>query len=77
MAWTYSDWITETTDALKLTALQNHIAEVSARIAEDMSSSPGSVSYGNLLGYLKHLQDQEQRIVQRSSAARFTRARMT
>lgn len=58
MAWTYSNWATETTAALRLTALRSHVAEVSAAMetrADSVSENGKSISRPQLQSYLDSL----------------------
>jgi hypothetical protein len=77
--WTYANWITQATSALKLTALDNHIAEVSEKIAADTSADGLAASHGTLQRYLEHLHKQrelwERRVSGSPSARRRVRGR--
>ena len=62
MAYTYHDWMTQTTDALRLTRLRQHIAEVSALVQPDVAAQGSSRSTGALQPYLADLYKQEERL---------------
>lgn len=59
MAWTYSDWVTQTTAASKLTRLRLHIQEVSDRITESMSADGVSHNAADIRQYLDSLKRDE------------------
>jgi len=56
MAWTYSNWITQSTAAAQLASLRLHVQEVSDKAASaDVAADGKSASYGNLTQYLQSL----------------------
>lgn len=56
--WTYSDWITQTSDATRLERLRLHIQEVSEQTME--SDTPGVARIGRVdESYLKRLMEAE------------------
>ena len=76
MAWTYGDYDSLESDAARLARLRLHIAEVRAVIGPDMSSAPGSVSFGSLTAYLNRLTDERTTLERRTQGATFVRTRV-
>lgn len=69
--WTYSDYITETSDSERLTKLRQHIHEVSERLSEELSGGGQAISTNNLSNYLKDLKAEEKELnVQVNQATR-------
>lgn len=56
MAWTYADYATQTTMTAKIARLDQHIAEVSAAVAADISSDGKSRSSQVLVTLLDQLE---------------------
>jgi hypothetical protein len=82
LAWTYSDWITQTTDSTRLTRLRLHIQEVSDKITQEVSSGGNSRSSSALQAYLADIRKEEKSLAAAVSGAsggvsraRFVRAR--
>jgi len=74
MAWTYSDYVTYAdTSVDRLDRLRLHIAEVSQEISNPQSSTGpdglGAEASHNLVEYLKTLQNEERRLVNRGNSA--------
>lgn len=72
MAWTSTDWISESTDALRLTALRLHIAEVSAAIenrADAVGKDGASLTRPQILQYLDTLLRERDRLEGKASRA--------
>lgn len=55
MAWTYSDWATKATVALRLERLNLHIQEVSDRIGNEQSGDGYSKGSGSLATLMQNL----------------------
>lgn len=62
MAWTYSNWITQTTRSSRLSVLRQHIQEVSDVIDARMSTGAGSFDPAELRAYRKELIDELTRL---------------
>lgn len=62
MAWSYSDWPTLSTTALKLARLNLHIAEVADRIGNERTAGEYSTGSGTLGGYMTTLLAQQARL---------------
>lgn len=86
MAWTYGDYETQTSDALRLSQLRLHIGEVNAQIHADYAAGGRSYNSAHLTTYLssvlmprlKELQSTADSGVDADSvrvSASFTRAR--
>lgn len=66
--WSYSDWITQTTDAARLERLRLHIQEVSEHVMS--SETPNVVKIGAVSDeYVRGLRAEEQRLTARAEAA--------
>jgi hypothetical protein len=64
MAWTYSHWVTVSTQASRVTTLRAHIDEVSQRVGQEVTADGKSVSSTAMQKYLDSLMkrlDQEER----------------
>lgn len=57
MAWTYSNYITQATDTLRQSVLEQHIQEVSDKITADVSGGGKSRQNHPLTEYLRMLLD--------------------
>lgn len=57
MAWTYSDYESQPTDAERLKRLRLHKAEVADQIAKDYSVAGRSVQTSHLVNYLSTIVD--------------------
>lgn len=55
MAWTYADWPSQTTPALRLTRLNLHITEVTQKIGNEIGGDGYSKGSGSLTTYLNGL----------------------
>ena len=53
--WTYADWVTQTTRALRVSRLRSHISEVSQQIDADMATGGQSFRATELREYHKTL----------------------
>lgn len=65
MAWTYSNWATQTTAASRLSGLRSHIAEVSAAIetrADSVAENGKSLTRPQLLEYFRTLMSEQSRL---------------
>ena len=60
MAWTYSDWITQTDDGARLTRLRLHIQEVSNKIRREVGAGDMSQSSRAVREYLDSLHKREE-----------------
>lgn len=60
--WTYSDYITLTDQAAKLTRLRLHIQEVSDSIGREISGDGKSKSENNITQYLAELRKEEKEL---------------
>ena len=72
MAWTYTDWASQATDALRLSTLRSHIAEVSGSVetrADAVGSDGKSMTRPQLLQYLQLLLSERDRLEGKSSRA--------
>lgn len=56
MAWSYADYETQTTDALRLSRLRLHIAEVEAAIDADLTAMGRGVAHQTLNDKMNRLQ---------------------
>jgi len=54
--WLYNDWRQEPSFTARLDRLKLHLEEVSARVAETVSSEGQSIDTRAVLDYLKHLE---------------------
>lgn len=71
--WTYANWDTANVNlADKLSALAQHIEEVSQKIRPDMNSGPGGVSTGELLEYRRDLEARQRELRSAVAAASAT-----
>lgn len=75
MAWSYSDYDSYTDPAGRAARLRLHIAEVRAAIGPDMSSSPGSVNFANLIALLGTLKNELSQLERDMNGTRFVRGR--
>lgn len=81
MAWTYSDYVTLSSGAAKLTRLRLHIQEVSDRISGGSYTLAGiSVSKGDMLALRDQLTEEEKALTrlietQNGTRVRFARGR--
>lgn len=55
MAWTYSAFESEATDAARLTMLRQHIGEVRAKMGVDTNGADMAVAFGSLQQYIDSL----------------------
>jgi len=56
MAWSYSDYEEQTTNATRLTALRRHISEVNVKVSANLSSAGGDGRQSDpLVNYLRDL----------------------
>ena len=55
MAWTYSHWVTISTQATRVATLRAHIDEVSQRVGQEVTSDGKSVSSTAMQKYLDSL----------------------
>jgi hypothetical protein len=62
MAWTYSDWPSQTTRAARLTRLRLHVAEVANDIGTEKSGHGYSEGSGSVVQYHASLTEQLQRL---------------
>lgn len=62
MAWTYADWPSQSTVALRLTRLRLHMAEVANKIGNEQSGDGYSKGSGSLSQYYQGLVNQAQRM---------------
>lgn len=60
MAYTYADYESESTDALRLSRLRLHIAEVSADMGASISADGKSRNTQTLVDYLRMLKDRRE-----------------
>ena len=74
MAWTNSNWITQTTVADRETSLRLHIQEVSDAISSRMMSDGTSIDPTTLVTYHKSLTDELKSI--QGGGSRMTRGRI-
>lgn len=68
MAWSYSDWITKASDSERLTALREHIAEVSADISARLATGGETFDPTVLRDYLEHLRGERQELEKKVDA---------
>ena len=68
MAWTYSDWITQSTLTTRLSRLRLHIQEVSAKIDIEIAGDGKSRASATLGRYYEKLIDQEAALAKRVQA---------
>lgn len=54
-AWTYHDYLEQSTLALRITRLRQHMSEVNARVSAAVSAGGKSRSTADLVAYLQHL----------------------
>lgn len=69
MAWTYSDWRSQSTDSARLTRLRQHMDEVNAQIAAAVSDGGASRSTADLVSLLDRLVIEEDKLVARVNGA--------
>lgn len=69
MAWTYSNWVTQTTTAAQLVALRAHIKEVSDEISARLATEGKSYDPQPLGDYLKELLRQLATLAQNEAPA--------
>lgn len=69
MAWTYSAFEEEPTDAARLAMLRQHITEVRAKIDVDVSDGEVSVNRGSLTNYLASLNKRREELEHRAGRA--------
>jgi hypothetical protein len=62
MAWTYADWPSQSTPALRLTRLRLHMAEVANEIGKERSGDGYSRGSGSVTQYYAGLQSQLTRL---------------
>lgn len=65
MAWTYSDWRSESTDSARLTRLRLYLQELEDFLTADSSSTHGGVNFGNIQARIKALEEQERELAKR------------
>ena len=58
MAWTYSDWRSQSTTAAQITRLKLHMTEVSDAFGPSVSGADMSVDRAEVRQYLKDLKDE-------------------
>jgi len=75
MAYTYSDWITQTSVSGKLTRLRLHIQEVSDLVTASVGSDGTNYNPNVLNEYLRDLRADERRLANRAGP-RVTRSRV-
>lgn len=73
--WTYNDWITLSTPALRESRLRLHIQEVSEQMTADVTKGNASRSTGGLGTYLSELYEQLDQLMT-VMGTRFSYARM-
>lgn len=76
MAWTYSDWVTQTTSATRLSRLRLHIQEVSDKLQGRASGDGISYDPGQLRQYIKDLREDERTLAGASNGKRVVRPRV-
>lgn len=59
MAWTYSDWRSQSSDSARLTRIRLHIQELTDYMAADSGSSHGTVAFANIRALIASLELQE------------------
>lgn len=72
MAWTYANWPSQSTPALRLTRLNLHIEEVSQKVQQELGAdgkSRGSSSVQNYLDTLFAERDKLEKRVERTTAS--------
>lgn len=62
MAWTYADYEEQSTDALRLARLRQHISEVSQAMGPSVSADGKSRDTGSLATYLGMLRDRRKEL---------------
>lgn len=62
MAWSYSNWILQTTDSSRLTRLRLHIQEVSEQLGRELQTSDMATSSRELRIYLERLEKREREL---------------
>lgn len=62
MAWTYSDWTSQTTATARLTRLRLHMTEVADKISNERSGDGVSRGSGSLTQYYDGLRSQAERL---------------
>lgn len=67
MAWTYSDWTSQATDAARLTRLNLHITEVSDAVGREIDADGKRVSSAAVQQYLDTLLRQRERLESRTA----------
>lgn len=60
MAWTYANYNSQGTTALRLTTLRLHMDEVGAQISAAVTADGKSRNTADLVAYLKMLQEREE-----------------
>ena len=75
MALDGHDWADQSTDALKLSFVRRYITAINAIMGPDMSSAPGSASFGTMLELIKTMMGERDRLDRRVNGVGFTRGR--
>lgn len=65
MAWSYADWRSQATAALRLARLNLHMAEVAQKIGNERGGDGYSVGSGSLAAYLRQLEDRQAELEKR------------
>lgn len=76
MAWTYSDWITQTSADTRLSRLRLHIQEVADALTASYQSDGTSYNPAHLNTYLSGLHQQEAGLTAGSNINRVSRVRL-
>ena len=62
MAWSYSDWESQSTDAARLTRLRQHLDEIHAVMDASMGGPVSSINFDTLNNYLKYLSERRREL---------------
>lgn len=65
MAWTYSDWRSESSDSARLTRLRLYLQELEDFLTADSTSSHGGVNFANIQARIKSLEEQERALAKK------------
>jgi len=69
MAWTYSNWTSQSTSAARLTRLRLHVTEVSDKVGQELAADGKSVGSSALQAYLGALLTRMDKLEGRSASA--------